>query len=103
MRIAYVITRADEIGGAQVHVRDIATALHQRGHEVTVIAGRCGAICRGAPGAIIRALRAAEFPGCRHILLATDWQLAVGSPYDRDRRTSLAQYPEQKRGFDAMQ
>jgi glycosyltransferase involved in cell wall biosynthesis len=42
MRIAYVITRADEIGGAQVHVRDLAIALHQRDHDVTVLAGSPG-------------------------------------------------------------
>jgi glycosyltransferase involved in cell wall biosynthesis len=54
MRIAYVITRADEIGGAQIHVRDLATALHQAGDEVTVIAGSPGALsdqlsARGVP------------------------------------------------------
>jgi glycosyltransferase involved in cell wall biosynthesis len=42
MRIAYVITRADEIGGAQVHVRDLAIALRQRDHEITVLAGSPG-------------------------------------------------------------
>lgn len=40
MRIAYVITRVDDIGGAQVHVRDLAKALMRRGHEVIVISGR---------------------------------------------------------------
>ena len=44
MRIAYVLTRADEIGGVQVHVRDLATALHQAGHEVTVLSGKPGAL-----------------------------------------------------------
>lgn len=42
MRIAYIVTRADEIGGAQVHVRDLATAMHHAGHEVSVIAGSAG-------------------------------------------------------------
>jgi glycosyltransferase involved in cell wall biosynthesis len=42
MRIAYVITRADEIGGAQVHVRDLAIALRQRDYDVTVLAGSPG-------------------------------------------------------------
>lgn len=42
MRIVYVITRADEIGGGQVHVRDLSTALHAAGHEVTVLAGAPG-------------------------------------------------------------
>ena len=44
MRIAYVITRADEIGGAQVHVRDLAAAMHAAGHEVTVLAGIGGVL-----------------------------------------------------------
>jgi glycosyltransferase involved in cell wall biosynthesis len=44
LRIAYVITRADEIGGAQVHVRDLATAMHNGRHEVMVIAGRSGTL-----------------------------------------------------------
>src|ERR1700691_4207448 len=42
MRIAYVITRADDVGGAQVHVRDLAQELQTRGHEVTVLAGGSG-------------------------------------------------------------
>jgi glycosyltransferase involved in cell wall biosynthesis len=44
LRIAYVITRADEIGGAQVHVRDLASAMQAAGHEVTVLAGMAGAL-----------------------------------------------------------
>jgi glycosyltransferase involved in cell wall biosynthesis len=44
MRIVYVITRADEIGGAQVHVRDLASAMHAAGHEVTVLAGMAGVL-----------------------------------------------------------
>jgi glycosyltransferase involved in cell wall biosynthesis len=61
LRIAYVITRADEIGGAQVHVRDLATAMHNERHEVTVIAGRPGALSaqlaeRGVPFKAVPAL-----------------------------------------------
>lgn len=44
MRIVYVITRADEVGGAQVHVRDLATAVRAAGHEVTVLAGSTGVL-----------------------------------------------------------
>jgi glycosyltransferase involved in cell wall biosynthesis len=44
LRIAYVITRADEIGGAQVHVRDLAAGMHAAGHRVTVLAGMAGAL-----------------------------------------------------------
>jgi glycosyltransferase involved in cell wall biosynthesis len=61
MRIAYVITRADEIGGAQVHVRDLATAMHHAGHEVTVMAGCPGILSaqlseRGVPFKSVPAL-----------------------------------------------
>lgn len=39
MRIAFVITRSDSIGGAQVHVRDLAVHLLHEGHSVTVLVG----------------------------------------------------------------
>lgn len=39
MRIAYVITRSDSIGGAHIHVRDLAGELLRLGHEVTVLVG----------------------------------------------------------------
>jgi glycosyltransferase involved in cell wall biosynthesis len=42
MRILFSITRADTIGGAQVHIRDLAQALLIRGHEVLVVTGASG-------------------------------------------------------------
>lgn len=42
MKIAYVVTRSDLIGGAQVHVRDLATALVRHGHQAVVLAGGRG-------------------------------------------------------------
>ncbi len=42
MRIAFLVTRADDLGGAQVHVRDLATALKSAGHDVVVLAGANG-------------------------------------------------------------
>lgn len=39
MRILFLVTRADAIGGAQIHVRDLAEALHLRGHQVLVVTG----------------------------------------------------------------
>ncbi len=42
MRVAYIITRADDVGGGQVHVRDLAGALLAHDHEVTVLAGGSG-------------------------------------------------------------
>lgn len=42
MRIAYIVTRADPIGGAQIHVRDLAAAMRERGHEVVVMTAGSG-------------------------------------------------------------
>lgn len=42
MKIAYVITRSDLIGGAQVHIRDLAGALIEHGHEPVVLTGGNG-------------------------------------------------------------
>jgi glycosyltransferase involved in cell wall biosynthesis len=39
MKILFLITRADTVGGAQVHVKDLALSLIQQGHEVLVITG----------------------------------------------------------------
>jgi glycosyltransferase involved in cell wall biosynthesis len=42
VKIAYVVTRADPIGGVQIHVRDLAVSLQQRGHAPTVLIGGGG-------------------------------------------------------------
>ncbi|WP_243303399.1 glycosyltransferase family 4 protein [Geothrix oryzisoli] len=39
MKIAYVVTKSDPIGGAQIHVRDLATYMNSKGHEVHVVVG----------------------------------------------------------------
>lgn len=44
MKIAFIITRADDIGGAQIHVRDLSTALRAAGHDAVVIAGTHGVL-----------------------------------------------------------
>ncbi|EPL6455568.1 glycosyltransferase family 4 protein [Providencia rettgeri] len=44
MNIIYIITKANEIGGAQIHVRDLSTAMKELGHNVTVIVGESGAL-----------------------------------------------------------
>lgn len=54
MRIAFVITRSDVIGGAQIHVRDLSTALRAAGHDAIVVAGANGPLAdelreRGVP------------------------------------------------------
>lgn len=42
MRIAYIVTRSDLIGGAQVHVRDLAASLLRQGHEAVVLTSGMG-------------------------------------------------------------
>ncbi len=46
MKIVYIITRADSVGGATVHVRDLAEALLAGGDEVTVLVGGVGPVTR---------------------------------------------------------
>ena len=42
MKIAYVITRGDAVGGATIHVRDIAGAMRERGHDPLILVGGSG-------------------------------------------------------------
>ncbi len=42
MKIVYIVTRSDSIGGAHVHVRDLAVALRAAGHETIVASGQMG-------------------------------------------------------------
>jgi glycosyltransferase involved in cell wall biosynthesis len=42
VRIAYIITKASPIGGAQIHVRDLAAAVARLGHAPTVITSGSG-------------------------------------------------------------
>lgn len=44
MKIAYCITRMDEIGGAQIHLRDIALACKADCHDVTILSGSLGGL-----------------------------------------------------------
>lgn len=44
MNLAYVITRADAVGGASIHVRDLARAMLDRGHRATVLIGGRGPV-----------------------------------------------------------
>jgi hypothetical protein len=39
VKIAYIVTRADPIGGAQIHVRDLAVAMREHGHSSIVLTG----------------------------------------------------------------
>lgn len=67
MRIAYVITRADAVGGASIHVRDLAEAMIAQGHEVRVFIGGSGAVTQqlaavGVPFTSLRYLQRAIHP-----------------------------------------
>jgi glycosyltransferase involved in cell wall biosynthesis len=42
VKIVYIITKADEVGGAQIHVRDLSVAMIKAGHDVCVIVGENG-------------------------------------------------------------
>lgn len=44
MKIAYIITRMDEYGGAQVHIRDMTTYLKGQGDEPIVLSGWPGKV-----------------------------------------------------------
>jgi glycosyltransferase involved in cell wall biosynthesis len=54
MKIAQILTRGDDVGGAQSHVRELSLELRSHGHQVTVITG--------APGIFTDQLRQAEIP-----------------------------------------
>lgn len=65
-RIALVITRSDVVGGAQVHVRELARALGDAGHTAAVFVG--------GDGPFVDQLRAADVPvwPLRHMVRAID-------------------------------
>ena len=67
MKIAYVITRADAVGGASVHVRDLSRAMLDRGHDIRVFVGGEGPVTeqlnqRRIPFHSLRHLRRAMNP-----------------------------------------
>ncbi len=67
MKIVYVITRADAVGGASIHVRDLASAMLERGHQATVLVGGEGPVTEqftraGVPFRTLRFLRRAVRP-----------------------------------------
>lgn len=46
MKIVYLITRMDEYGGAQIHIRDLCQWMQGEGHDVAVISGRPGRVSK---------------------------------------------------------
>ena len=68
MRVAYVITRADAVGGASIHVRDMACAVLAAGHQAVVFLGGEGQVTgqltsAGVPWRSLRFLRRAVHLG----------------------------------------
>lgn len=59
MKIAYIITRGDAVGGATIHVRDMASAMRDLGHEPLILAGGSGPAIDQfkAAGVPVRSLR----------------------------------------------
>lgn len=62
MRIVYVLTRSDSVGGASIHVRDLARAMRESGHHVTVLLGGRGPVTDqlSMAGVPVRSLRFLE-------------------------------------------
>lgn len=61
LSILFVITRGDSIGGAQVHVRDLAAGASRRGYRVAVAVGTAGPflemlVAEGVPSFLIPGL-----------------------------------------------
>jgi glycosyltransferase involved in cell wall biosynthesis len=72
IKLVIIITRADDLGGAQSHVRDLAPALASEGFDVVVIGGLGGALFDHleAQGVSCRKLEHLVHP----IKPATDWR-----------------------------
>ncbi|HEY3012801.1 MAG TPA: glycosyltransferase family 4 protein [Gemmatimonadales bacterium] len=67
MRIVYLVTRVEPIGGAQIHVRDLALAVRAQGHSPSVVTGGGGPFAddlraKGIPVVILRHLSAPMRP-----------------------------------------
>ena len=81
VRILYVVTRADAVGGASIHVRDMAREMIVRGHAVIVLTGGEGPVtdllqAAGVPYRPLRSLRRSIHP-IRDLLAARELAAAV--------------------------
>ncbi len=98
LRVIFVITRADSVGGATIHVRDLARALLEAGHSAKVLVG--------GEGPVTEAFREAGVPyrSLRHLAreinlrndLAGLLELRVAL---RDERPDLVSTHTSKAGF----
>jgi glycosyltransferase involved in cell wall biosynthesis len=82
-RIAFVVTRGDAVGGAQVHVYEIARALRAAGHSVGVFVG---------PGPFVDRLRDANIPVWIIPELRREVSLAMDVRAYRHLRRALAAF-----------
>lgn len=67
MNIAFMVTRAYPVGGAQIHVRDLAAAVRDQGHSPTILTSGSGPFiddlrARGIPTVVLRHLTAPMRP-----------------------------------------
>lgn len=69
MKLAFIVTRSDPIGGSQIHIRDLSQALLARGHEVTVFTGAEGTFTEQLSE---RGVRWAVIPHLRRAIRASD-------------------------------
>jgi glycosyltransferase involved in cell wall biosynthesis len=81
MKLLYVVTRADAVGGASIHVRDLAREMQRRGHEVLVLTGGVGPVTEqlegaGVPFRPLRFLRRPIRPA-RDLRAAVELALAI--------------------------
>lgn len=84
IRVAFVITRADSLGGATVHVRDMSRVLLAAGHEVLVLVG--------GEGPVTEALRQAGVPyrSLRHLQRSVSPRADLAALWEL--RSALASY-----------
>lgn len=75
MKIAYLITRMDEYGGAQIHVRDLSQWMVQNGHDVTVMSGKAGRVFDEIKNNGVHCVEISELKRPVHIL--KDWRAFV--------------------------
>lgn len=75
LHVAFVITRGDAVGGATIHVRDMARMLIASGHRATVLVGGEGEVLRefdrcGIPYRSVKALQRSIHPVLDAVALA---------------------------------
>ncbi len=75
MRLIFLVTRADTIAGAQVHTRELAKMLCDRGHDILVVTGATGPFSQALDHLKIPTLACDALQ--REINAFKDWQALV--------------------------